>query len=380
MHQSIVAILYIFRVKVQGYGSEISYLCSMKQTKIKIMNDSGVEVEALAPMILSVSRATDIPAFYADWFFNRLERSYCRWRNSFNGVDSYVAFRDVRFIVFWSKDPRPLVPYINRLKEKEIGCYIQYTLNDYEEEDLEPGVPALSVRIKTFKQLVEKLGVGSVVWRFDPLLLSDRIGMDELLAKIEKVGDQLKGYTEKLVFSFADIAMYRKVGNNLRNHGVNYREWTEEEMIEFTESLSELNSRKGWNFKLATCGEKINLDQFGIKHNRCIDDELITRISWQDKLLMDHLGVKVNTLTPSLFGNVEIPDEAIMLDDRHYALRTRNNRDSGQRQYCGCITSKDIGSYNTCPHGCVYCYANTTTDSAIMSFNRHNPLSETIIK
>ena len=212
------------------------------------------------------------------------------------------------------------------------------------------------------------------------MLLTDKIGMDELLAKIEKVGDQLKGYTEKLVFSFADIATYRKVGNNLRNHGVNYREWTEAEMIEFTERLSELNSRKGWNFKLATCGEKINLDQFGIKHNRCIDDELITRISWQDKLLMDYLGMKVKTLTPTLLGDTEIPDEAIILDDRHYALRTRNNRDSGQRQYCGCVTSKDIGSYNTCAHGCVYCYANSTQDSACKNFQQHDPLAEMIMK
>ncbi|MBD5272086.1 MAG: DUF1848 domain-containing protein [Bacteroides sp.] len=346
----------------------------MKQTKIRILKDDGTEVEAFAPVILSVSRATDIPAFYVDWFFNQLARGYCRWRNPFNGVDSYVAFRDVRFIVFWSKNPRPLIPYLDMLKEKGIGGYIQYTLNDYEEDGLEPRVPALSVRIRTFKDLVEKLGVGRVVWRFDPLLLSDKIGIAELLTKIERIGDQLKGYTEKLVFSFADISVYRKVGNNLRNHGVNYREWTETDMIEFAERLSKLNVSKGWNFKLATCGERVDLDQFGITHNRCIDDELITRIGWQDEKLMNHLGIKVNTLTPSLFGDTDMPEEAIMLDDNHYAMRGRTHKDSGQRKFCGCINAKDIGQYNTCPHGCLYCYANTSPELALSNYRSHRSL------
>ncbi|MDE7402073.1 MAG: DUF1848 domain-containing protein [Muribaculaceae bacterium] len=352
----------------------------MKQKRVRIIKEDGTEVDAVAPVILSASRATDIPAFYSEWFFNRLERGYCRWRNPFNGADSYVAFKDVRFIVFWSKDPRPLVHYIDRLEEKGIGCYIQYTLNDYEEESLEPGVPPLAQRIETFKMLVDKLGKGNVIWRFDPMILTDKISIDNLLEKVRNIGNQLQDYTEKLVFSFADIASYRKVKSNLEKSGINYIEWNEALITEFARKLSVMNRDCGWNFKLATCGEKINLDQFGIQHNRCIDDELITHISWQDKLLMDHLGMKIKTPTPCLFGNAEIPDKAIILDDRHYALRTRNNRDLGQRKFCGCISAKDIGQYNTCPHGCVYCYANTTTDSAIRSFNRHNPLSETIIK
>ena len=346
----------------------------MKQRKIWILKDDGAEVEAFAPGILSVSRATDIPAFYVDWFFNQLERGYCRWRNPFNGVENYVAFREVRFIVFWSKNPRPLIPYLDCLIERQIGYYIQYTLNDYEDEGLEPGVPSLRERIQVFKELVEKLGVGRVIWRFDPLLLTDKIGITELLAKIERIGDQLKGYTEKLVFSFADISVYRKVGNNLRNHGVNYREWTETDMIEFAERLSRLNVSKGWNFKLATCGEWVDLDKFGITHNRCIDDELITRIGWQDEKLMNHLGMKVNTLTPSLFGDTDMPEEAIMLDDNHYAMRSRTHKDSGQRKFCGCIHAKDIGQYNTCPHGCLYCYANMSPESALANYRSHRSL------
>lgn len=189
-------------------------------------------------MILSVSRATDVPAFYSEWFFNSLKRGYCRWRNPFNGIDTYVSLNDVRFIVFWSKNPAPLIPYLSRLQEHGINCYIQYTLNDYEDERLEPRVPPLQHRIDTFKRLAEMPGVGAVVWRFDPLILTDKIGIDDLLRKIEGIGNQLRGYAEKLVFSFADIASYRKVSGNLTSHGINYQEWTENEMLDFAQHLS----------------------------------------------------------------------------------------------------------------------------------------------
>lgn len=233
----------------------------MKQAKREIVILDGTKAEAITPAILSVSRATDVPAFYSDWFFNRLERGYCRWRNPFNGTDIYVSFENVRFIVFWSKNPTPLIPYISRLQEHGINCYIQYTLNDYEDERLEPGVPPLRHRIDTFKCLAKMPGVGAVVWRFDPLILTDKICIDDLLRKIERIGNQLTGYTEKLVFSFADIAAYRKVSGNLTSHGINYKEWTETEMLDFARQLSELNHRNGWNFRLATCAEKIDLGE-----------------------------------------------------------------------------------------------------------------------
>lgn len=351
----------------------------MKLVKKCILTRDGVEVDAFAPFVLSVSRATDIPALYSEWFFNRLEEGYCRWRNPFNGNDCYVSFQDVRFIVFWSKNPAPLLPYLERLREREINCYVQYTLNDYESEGLEPGVSPLHTRIRTFKTLTEELGVGCVVWRFDPLILTDKIDIDNLLHKIEGIGNQLKGLTEKLVFSFADIYPYRKVSNNLRNHGVNYREWTEPGMLEFAKRLSAMNIRNGWNFQLATCGEKIDLRQFGVHHNRCIDDILIARIAWQDKELMNHLGLKIENIASNLFGKTEIPEDVILLGGEQYATRTRSNRDAGQRQFCGCIQAKDIGAYNTCSHGCLYCYANTSPESANLNYSRHNAHAETII-
>ena len=290
-----------------------------------------------------------------------------------------MSLNDVRFIVFWSKNPAPLIPYISRLQEYGINCYIQYTLNDYEDERLESGVPPLRHRIEAFKRLAEMPGVGAVVWRFDPLILTDKIGIDDLLRKIEGIGNQLTGHTEKLVCSFADIAPYRKVSGNLTSLGINYQEWTESEMVNFARQLSGLNHRNSWNFRFTTCAEKIDLGEYGIAHNRCIDDELIVRIAWQDAELMKHLGMYICQSTPDLFGQPTLPEGAISLDGDRYAVRTRHNRDSGQRKLCGCIAAKDIGQYNTCPHGCLYCYANTSPDSAHRNFLHHNPNAETII-
>ncbi len=346
---------------------------------IQIKRENGETVKAQAPIIVSASRSTDIPAFYADWFFHRLKVGYSAWTNPFNGVKSYVSYQDTRFIVFWSKNPRPLLPHLDYLKERNIGCYIQYTLNDYEKEGLERGVPKLSERIDTFKLLVDKLGKGRVIWRFDPLLLTDDISIDVLLSKIERIGDQLQGYTEKLVFSYADILGYRKVKANLEKSNIPYHEWTEPQMLEFAERLAELN--KKWRYTLATCGEKVDLQQFGIEHNHCVDDALIIRFAYEDKQLMDFLNVKTFPMPSSdLFGNTEpLPSDAIVLPNNTYATHG-DNRDKGQRQFCGCIVSKDIGEYNTCPHLCEYCYANTSKQTAVLNYNCHkdNQWSETI--
>lgn len=343
------------------------------------INIDGRLVKAQAPIIVSASRSTDIPAFYADWFFKRLEIGYSAWTNPFNGVRSYVSYDKTRFIVFWSKNPRPLLNHFDVLKERGIGCYIQYSLNDYEEEKLERGVRPIAERIDTFKRLVDTLGFGSVVWRFDPLMLTDDIDTDKLLKKIENIGDQLKGYTEKLVFSFADIAPYRKVKSNLEANGVPYHEWTEEQMKDFSSRLVELNQRKGWAYKLATCGEKGRYP--GVQPNHCIDDELIIRRAYHDKELMTFLKANIKPLPiQDLFGESEpLPHDAIILSNGQYATRG-DNRDKGQREFCGCMKSKDIGQYNTCVHMCEYCYANTSKQSAAMNYKCHkeNPWSETI--
>ena len=315
----------------------------MAHKKIVIRNEQGTDVEAVAPVIVSASRATDIPAFYADWFFNRLDKGYASWRNPFNGKDSYVSFANTRFVVFWSKNPKPLIPYLPILQEKGIGFYIQFTLNDYDAEQLEPGVPRLAERIDTFKRIVDEYGVGSVVWRFDPLILTEKISPELLLHRISAIAEQLNGYTEKLVFSFADIACYRSVARNLRAAGINYKEWDTETMLSFARRLADMRLL----FRLATCAEAVDLEEFGIEHNRCIDPGLIARRSPDDVELKSFLQ--------------------------------RAKPDSGQRKLCGCILSKDIGAYNTCPHLCRYCYANYSPQTVMNNFRTHTNSSESMI-
>lgn len=340
----------------------------MSWDKINIQRENGDRVEAQAPLIVSASRSTDIPAFYAAWFFHRLKVGYSAWTNPFNGVKSYVSYQNTRFIVFWSKNPHPLLGHLDYLRERNIGCYIQYSLNDYEKEHLEQNVPPLDFRIKTFKQLADKLGKGHVIWRFDPLLLTTDISIDRLLQKIENIGDQLQGYTEKLVFSFADILLYRKVKSNLEKNNIPYIDWTHDMMCEFACRLVELN--KKWGYELATCGEKFDFE--GIKHNHCIDDELIIRFAYNDAELMKFLKVQMHPLpVPDIFGETApLPQDAISLPNGTYATHG-NNQDKGQRQFCGCINSKDIGEYNTCPHLCEYCYANTNKETALRNYQLH---------
>lgn len=348
--------------------------------KDTIILENGNVAVAQVPEIISVSRSTDIPAFYADWFFHRLKVGYSAWINPFNGVRSYVSYKNVRFIVFWSKNPRPLLSYIPFLKERNIGCYVQYTLNDYEAENLETGVPPLSERIETFKQLSSALGKNAVIWRFDPMILTCDITQEALLKKIEYIGMQLHDYTEKLVFSYADIASYRKVKYNLDKNKIMYREWDEEQMNDFAGKLSDLNKNKGWCLQLATCGEKIDIGKYGICHNRCIDGDLIVRLAWQDKELMKFLNVKVESnLMQGLFGDCDLPLNAVPLPGNHYFFST-HRKDPGQRKFCECMVAKDIGEYDTCPHLCEYCYANTNKQIALNNWKRHqcNPLAETI--
>lgn len=180
-----------------------------------ITTDSGEQVEALAPIIISASRSTDIPAFYAKWFFNRLAKGYCVWYNPFNRRKMYVSFERCKAIVFWTKNPKPILPYLHELDRRGIHYYFQFTLNDYVSEGFEPNVPSVTQRVETFRELSEMIGKERVIWRFDPLIITPSITPRVLLRRIWKIGNQLKGYTDKLVFSFVDVKAYRKVQNNL---------------------------------------------------------------------------------------------------------------------------------------------------------------------
>jgi len=267
--------------------------------------------------------------------------------------------------VFWSKNPKPMLKYLQYLDNNFPNYYFQYTLNDYVKEGLEKKVPPLDARIETFIELSEKIGKEKVVWRFDPLILTNNIKTDDLLEKIEKIGDRLKNHTNKLVFSYADISIYKKVQSNLKKEGILYSEFTVKAMNDIAIGLSKLN--KHWGFEIGTCSEKIDLDKYGIIHNKCIDDDLIVKLFNNDFKLLDYLGIKTESMT--LFNETTKKKNSKILKDK------------GQRKLCGCIISKDIGQYNTCPHGCVYCYANTSRQTARINYQRHldlKMLSDTI--
>lgn len=331
--------------------------------KQQIKNSNKQLCEATAPLIISASRATDIPAFYTKWLMERLKAGYLVWKNPFNQKKQYISLQKARLFVFWSKNPKPMLKYIDELDTYGINYYFQFTLNDYEKEKYEPHVPKLEKRIETFKKLSEKIGKQKVIWRFDPLILSTKTDVKTLLSKIEYIGNQLHKHTDKLVFSFADISIYRKVQNNLRRERIEYFEFDEELMVEFSKGLAVLN--KSWNLQLATCCEKIDLTEYGIEHNKCIDDTLIIKLFSNDKILMNLLGYE-NSVQDALFSSENS-------DNR------KNLKDKGQRKVCGCIISKDIGEYNTCNHLCVYCYANTSDSTVRKNLTKYNYLNESII-
>ena len=324
------------------------------------MNITG---STLTPVIISVSRETDIPAFYSDWLVSRLREGWCAWKNTYSGTIHKVSFDKTRLIVFWSKNPKPL---LERLDEVEaLGFrqyYFQFTLNDYVREGLEPNVPPVAERIDTFKRLADRIGKERVIWRFDPLMLgcaadtavgspASSLSIDELLERIGNIGRQLKGYTEKLVFSFIDIGAYRKVQRNLEGLGV--REFSPEEQWQFAQGLAERNKELG--LELATCGDEADLSAYGVRHNKCVDDELMMRLFHDDAALMDFIGAEYD-----MFSGWHIP---------------KSKKDKGQRKACGCIVSKDIGAYNTCPHLCRYCYANASPEQALTNWRRHKAQS-----
>ena len=349
----------------------------MMDNKIKIIRENGEFAEATTPVIVSASRSTDIPAFYSKWFMNRLEKGYCIWYNPFNRKPMFISFKNTKVIVFWTKNPEPMIKYLPELDRRGIHYYFQITLNDYDKEGFEPNVPNLISRIETFKHLSNIIGSKKVIWRFDPLILTEELTPRKLLTRIYHIGNQIKGYTDKLVFSFVDVKVYRKVQNNLiketpffTKENIDLAEPEGEKRKELVEGLVKLREhwrKEGWNLELATCSEDVDLEKYSISHNSCIDGDLMERLFYEDNELLYYL--KSGKLPqPDIFGNVP-----------ELAIKRRNLKDKGQRKACGCIVSKDIGMYNTCKHLCVYCYANTSRECVLNNVRKYDDNGESII-
>ena len=285
-------------------------------------------------MILSVSRRTDIPAFYSDWFFNRLKEGFVYVRNPMNihQVSRISLSPDViDCIVFWSKNPKQMLPRLDELRE--YMYYFQYTINAYDKE-FEVGVPRKELIINSFKELSDKIGPKRVIWRYDPILLTDKMDINYHVRYFEEVAKRLKGYTYTCVISFVDL--YKRTKNNLNN--TEAREPSHKEMLEL--SLQMFLIAKKYGITIQTCAEEIALESVGIKHGRCIDNALIE----------DLLGVKLVV-----------------------------SKDPNQRKECGCVQSIDIGEYNTCAHGCKYCYANFKESMVLRNRAAHDPQSPLLI-
>lgn len=306
-------------------------------------------IHRVEPIVLSVSRATDIPAFYSDWFIEKWRIGSAPWTNPFNrNQQQVVDFAKVRAIVFWSKNPAPLFHFLPELDNNSLSYYFNFTLNDYEGLSIETAVPPINQRIETFISLSERLGAHRMCWRFDPLLKCPNLGIDSLLSRIIALGDKLIPYTNKLIFSFIRVREYKKVQRQLLGSGIFDKttlfdaELTDKERALVIETLSREQTR--WrkinpHFSIVSCAESDNYEDFGIAPNRCIDDRLLAEIGRNDAMLLQHLGYEKD-----LFGNIS-------------PINNINRKHIGQRKTCNCFPSKDIGWYGSCPHGCIYCYA-----------------------
>ncbi|MFR5875545.1 MAG: DUF1848 domain-containing protein [Eubacterium sp.] len=280
-------------------------------------------------MIISASRRTDIPNYYSDWFFNRIKEGYLYVRNPMNihQISRISLSREViDGIIFWTKNPSNM---LNRIDEIDnYPYYFQFTLTSYG-KDIEPNVPSKKdMIIPCFQTLSKQIGRERVVWRYDPILITKKYTVEYHIKFFKNLVEKLSDYTEKCTVSFLDS--YKNIRSNMNKYGIIVP--NESQRDEIIISFKEIALKAG--IFVDTCSEKYN--KFDVPHASCIDKKRIERI-----------------------GN--------------YSLNV--SKDTGQRDACGCASSIDIGAYNTCKNGCVYCYANFSNKMVKNNSNKHNPNS-----
>lgn len=268
------------------------------------------------------------------WFINRLNEGYVLVRNPFNyNQVSRIRLDDkvLDFIVFWTKDPTELV---NRAEElRDYKYYVQVTINPYNTV-IERNVPRKDKIIDSFIRLSKLIGRERVIWRYDPIILNRDMDVEYHYKYFEKLVARLCDYTEKCIISFIDF--YPKIEKNMRK--LDCRDITRDEMYIIGERFSAIARKYG--ISIQTCSEEVDLSSYGIGRSKCIDDQLISRILGQ---------------------TLALP------------------KDKNQRDVCGCVESVDIGAYNTCKHGCLYCYANYSEASEINNIKKHDMNSPMLI-
>ncbi|WP_318709637.1 DUF1848 domain-containing protein [Candidatus Acetatifactor stercoripullorum] len=282
-------------------------------------------------MILSVSRRTDIPNYYSQWFYNRIKEGFVYVRNPMNThqVSRIEITPDVvDCIVFWTKNPEPMMERLEELSAYHY--YFQFTLTGYG-RDMEPGIPHKREKmIPVFQALSDRIGKEKVIWRYDPIIFSQRYTPAYHLKAFEQIAMALKGFTEKCVISFVDE--YAKNRKNMELLGA--YEMDRYQLPEFAKKISRIAKRNGMD--TGSCAESIDLSECGIKHNCCIDKELIEKI----------IGGRIKA-----------------------------GKDRNQRAECGCMESVEIGAYHTCKNGCKYCYANSSAENVARNCSKYDPTS-----
>lgn len=282
-------------------------------------------------MILSVSRRTDIPNYYSEWFFNRIKEGFLYVRNPMNAhqvskID--ITPEVVDCIVFWTKNPEPMLDRLDELASYDY--YFQFTLTGYG-KDMECNIPHKKDRmIPVFQELSKKIGMKKVIWRYDPIIFTKKYTPEYHLKAFEQIAAALQGYTEKCVISFVDE--YAKNKKNMEMLGSYEIEKTEQ--LELAAKLSRIARENG--MAIGSCAERVDLDACGIEHNCCIDKALIESM----------IGCSLNV-----------------------------GKDKYQRQECGCMESVDVGTYHTCKNGCKYCYANESKERVLKNYSNYDPES-----
>lgn len=284
-------------------------------------------------MILSASRRTDIPNYYSEWLARRFRAGFLCVRNpmNFRQVSRITLNPNViDCIVFWTKNPAPMLPYLDEYRR--YMYYFQFTLTGYG-KDIEPGLPdKRRILIPAFCELADRIGRDRVIWRYDPIFLSDHYTLDYHVKAFTRISEALAGRTRRVVISFLDD--YEKTKRNMK--GINIQGLTKEKMRRLAHSFAVIAGRYG--MEIQTCAEKIDLSEYGITHGACIDREYI-----------EHL----------------------------LGCRLRAGKDHGQRPECRCMESVEIGSYHTCRNGCRYCYANFSdgrVQARIRDFDVDSPI------
>ncbi|HZU29089.1 MAG TPA: DUF1848 domain-containing protein [Bryobacteraceae bacterium] len=288
-------------------------------------------------MIVSASYRTDIPAFYGEWFINRLRAGFCRYNNPYNSQVCTVSLAraDVDGFVFWTKNAGPFLPRFAEVRERGFPFTVQYTINGYPRA-LEHSVVDAAKSVEHARRIADEYGPRVVVWRYDTIVHSSLTSHEFHVANFERLATALAGVTDEVVVSFAQI--YRKSRINMDAAARLYDfTWSDPEQNKKASLAGELaDIARTHDMRFTVCSQRVFLEPGRIEDARCIDADRLAAVA----------GYPIRG-----------------------ALR-------GNRPECGCHESRDIGEYDTCPHGCVYCYAVRNRALAQRRYRAHDANSE----